>query len=258
MRVTYTKLGERIIFVQSNLCTYIWLFFPPPVSPMASLPSPPFIPIDGIHNFRCIGKYPTSNPTSITRSDLLFRSAEPSHVTPSGIEALKALKITTIFDLRSLPEIKRMKAHTPIVEIEGIERVFVPVFRDRDYSPEAIALRYKDYTSANGTDGFRRAYEDILENGSGSYRRIFEHIRDKPKEGCLVHCTAGKDRTGLLVALVLQLAGVEDEIIAEEYGLTEVGLAGWKDAIIEHLLWEVGLGDAGREGAERMLGARFG
>lgn len=223
---------------------------------MASLPSPPFIPIDGIHNFRCIGKYPTSNPTSITRSDLLFRSAEPSHVTPSGIEALKALKITTIFDLRSLPEIKRMKTHTPIVEIGGIERVFVPVFKDRDYSPEVIALRYKDYTSANGTDGFRRAYEDILENGSGSYRRIFEHIRDKPKEGCLVHCTAGKDRTGLLVALVLQLAGVEDEIIAEEYGLTEVGLAGWKEAIIEHLLWEVGLGDAGREGAERMLGAR--
>lgn len=252
------RVAERTIFVQSKfVCIIItFCYLSPSCNSMASLPSPPFIPIDGIHNFRCIGKYPTSNPTSITRSDLLFRSAEPSHVTPSGIEALKALKITTIFDLRSLPEIKRMKAHTPIVEIGGIERVFVPVFKDRDYSPEAIALRYKDYTSINGTNGFRRAYEDILENGSGSYRRIFEHIRDKPKEGCLVHCTAGKDRTGLLVALVLQLAGVADEIIAEEYSLTEVGLAGWKEAIIEHLLWEVGLGDAGREGAERMLGAR--
>ena len=181
-------------------------------------------------------------------------------MTASGIEGLKGLKITTIFDLRSLPEINRMKAHTPIVEIDGIERIFVPVFKDnnRDYSPEAIALRYKDYTSVDGTEGFRRAYEDILENGSGSYRRIFEHIRDKPKEGCLVHCTAGKDRTGLLVALVLHLVGVEDEIIAEEYGLTEVGLAAWKEAIIKNLLlWDVGLGDVGREGAERMLGARY-
>lgn len=154
-----------------------------------------------------------------------------------------------------------MKAHTPIIEIDGTERFFVPVYKDnnRDYSPEAIALRYKDYTSSDGTEGFRRAYEDILENGSGSYKKIFEHIRDKPNEGCLVHCTAGKDRTGLLVALVLQLVGVKDEIIAEEYGLTEIGLAAWKEAIIKNLLlWDLGgLGDLGREGAERMLGARY-
>ncbi len=221
---------------------------------MASLASPPFIPIEGIHNFRSIGDYPTSIPHSTTRSDVLFRSAEPSKVTPAGVQSLKNLKITTIFDLRSLPEIKRMKAHTPITEIDGIERVFVPVFKDTDYSPEAITLRYNDYTSDDGTEGFRRAYADILENGAGAYRRIFEHLRDKPQEACLVHCTAGKDRTGLLIALVLQLVGVQTETIAEEYGLTDVGLAGWKEVIIEYLMEE--LGDSGREAAERMVGAR--
>lgn len=224
---------------------------------MASLPSPPFIPIEGIHNFRSLGGYPTSIPTSsITRSDLLFRSAEPSQVTSAGIAALKALNIRTIFDLRSLPEIERIKPLTPVIEIEGIERIYVPVFKDRDYSPEAIALRYKDYTSNDGTEGFSRAYADILENGVASYRTILLHLRDKPHEPCLVHCTAGKDRTGIIMALILQLLGVEDQIIADEYALTEVGLAAWKDIMMKHLMKNNFMGEAGTGGVERMLGAR--
>ena len=222
---------------------------------MASLPSPPFISIEGIHNFRSLGGYPTSIPNSaITRSDLLFRSAEPSQVTAAGIAALKALNIRTIFDLRSLPEIERIRSLTPRIEIEGIEQIFIPVFKDIDYSPEAIALRYKDYTSNNGTEGFRRAYADILEHGAGSFRTILLHLRDKPQEPCLVHCTAGKDRTGILMALILQLVGVEDHVIAEEYALTEVGLAAWRDIILKHLMKDIG--EEGREGAERMMGAR--
>jgi hypothetical protein len=233
---------------------------------MTSLPSPPFIPIEGLHNFRSIGGYPTTNtinttttntpqPPSLTRSNLLYRSAEPSQITPAGILALKALNITTIFDLRSLPEIEKLKARTPVVEIDGIERIVVPIFKDADYSPEAIALRYQGYTSDDGTEGFRRVYMDILESGAGAYRRIFEHLRDKPREACLVHCTAGKDRTGVLVALVLLLAGVEDEVIAWEYALTELGLARWKKVIVQHLLEDMAL-HGGREGAERLLGAR--
>lgn len=65
---------------------------------------------------------------------------------------------------------------------------------------------------------------------------------------------AGKDRTGVIVALILQLVGVEDHVIAEEYALTEVGLAAWKDIIINHLMKD--MDDVGREGAERMVGAR--
>lgn len=143
---------------------------------------------------------------------------------------------------------------TPIIEIEGIARIYAPVFAHQDYSPEAIALRSRDYTSNEGTDGFRRAYAAILEHGAPSYREIFLHLRDKPQEACLIHCTAGKDRTGVFVALVLQLVGVEDNVIAEEYALTEVGLMEWKETIMQYLLKD--LQGVGREGAERMLGAR--
>ena len=70
-----------------------------------------------------------------------------------------------------------------------------------------------------------------------------------------MHCTAGKDRTGVLVALVLALVGVEDEVIAKEYALTEQGLAQWKELIVEYLLQDLAM-HGGREGAERMIGAR--
>lgn len=222
---------------------------------MSSLPSPPFVTIEGIHNFRSIGGYPTSNPTSTTRQNFIFRSAEPSKVTPAGVDSLKAHKITTIFDLRSIVEIEKMKAITPIVEIEGVERVYTPVYQYTDYSPEAIAIRYKDYTSNDGTEGFQRAYLDIMKAGAGAYRKIFLHLRDKPDEACLIHCTAGKDRTGVIIALLLQLVGVEDKVIAQEYALTEMGLASWKEIILDHLMQEVGL-KVGREGVERMISAR--
>lgn len=88
-----------------------------------------------------------------------------------------------------------------------------------------------------------------------AYRRIFEHLRDRPGEACLVHCTAGKDRTGVLVALVLKLVGVEDRVIAEEYALTELGLAQWREMIVEYLSQDLEM-HGGREGAERMIGAR--
>lgn len=57
------------------------------------------------------------------------------------------LGITHIYDLRSIPEIERNKAagRGGIVEWEGCERVFVPVFKYEDYSPEALATRLQDY-----------------------------------------------------------------------------------------------------------------
>ena len=72
---------------------------------------------------------------------------------------------------------------------------------------------------------------------------------------CLVHCTAGKDRTGVFVALLLSLVGCTDETVAAEYALTEQGLAGRKSNLVERLLQTEALkGD--RLAGENMVGAR--
>lgn len=83
-------------------------------------------------------------------------------------------------------------------------------------------------------------YTQIMDNAGPSFRIILRHIRDNPSSGCIFHCTAGKDRTGILAALLLkvcvvplhrdqpsdqvhQLAGVDNQTIAEDYALTRVG-----------------------------------
>ena len=71
----------------------------------------------------------------------------------------------------------------------------------------------------------------------------------------MVHCTAGKDRTGVLVALMLSLAGVKDAEVAREYALTEVGLKDWMFEYIGRVL-ESGFFGRDEEKVRSALGAR--
>jgi hypothetical protein len=164
------------------------------------------------------------------------------------------LGITTIFDLRSAPEIKRdgpewadiPQDTADIFTPYGIHRDWSPVFAEQDYGPDQVAIRYKEYTRS-GSEGFVKAYHDILLSGHTAYGKFFRHLSQKDATPCLVNCTAGKDRTGMAVALLLSLAGVEREKIAEEYALTNLGLAELKPIFIERLLKNPAL-EGNREG----------
>ncbi|MCJ1354386.1 MAG: hypothetical protein MMC33_004374 [Icmadophila ericetorum] len=224
------------------------------------LPQPPFIPLPGISNLRSLApNIPTTHPPGLFRPNHIFRSAEPSGAMsyPSTLATLTAdLHITTIFDLRSQPEVTKNidVRQIPLYAIEEAERVFAPVFAETDYSPEQIAKRFAMY-GKGGTEGFVWAYSQILIHGVGSFTKVFEHVRDWPGRAILIHCSAGKDRTGVLAALMLELVGVEDEVIAEEYQLTEVGLGHWKEQMIEMLLKDPVM-EGKREYAENMIGAK--
>jgi protein tyrosine/serine phosphatase len=73
----------------------------------------------------------------------------------------------------------------------------------------------------------------------------------------IVHCTAGKDRTGVICALILSLCGVDDEVVAKEYSLTELGLPNeWKQGVIEHLMDNPAL-KGNMAGAINMISAKY-
>lgn len=76
---------------------------------------------------------------------------------------------------------------------------------------------------------------DILIAGKSAFRAIFLHLRDMPLEACLIHCSAGKDRTGVAVALMLAVAGLNDLTITREYQLSEEGLRPMRPAVIQYL-----------------------
>jgi protein tyrosine/serine phosphatase len=70
----------------------------------------------------------------------------------------------------------------------------------------------------------------ILESGKkllgDAFRYMIDNLSTEKQRALLVHCTAGKDRTGLFVMLLLGLCGVDDEIIASEYDLSKIGYFG--------------------------------
>jgi len=103
--------------------------------------------------------------------------------------------------------------------------------------------------------GFVEAYASILTDGGGAYGTILRYLASLPapdddnsngegkegeKLGALIHCTAGKDRTGIFFGLLFDFLGVPREQIAEEYQLTELGLRPARDEIVERLLTSPG------------------
>jgi len=218
------------------------------------LPSPPFIPIPHLPNFRTIGQHKLQDGCSYTRGNYVYRCAAPTGVSPETLRVLSDLKIKTFYDLRSAREIERLKSRSPITEFEGSERVFVPVFADTDASPLALGTRLAAYAET-GPQGFVRAYDEILEHGVGAYRTIFTHIRDRSDEPLVIHCTAGKDRTGVVVMLILNLAGVPNEVISEEYELTQAGLRHEMEVWVPLLLKEPAY-NGDEDAVRRSLSAR--
>ncbi|GAB7351509.1 hypothetical protein MBLNU459_g2152t1 [Dothideomycetes sp. NU459] len=254
-----------------------------PAAP-TDLPSPPFINVVGIANFRDVGGYPCGDgdkPSSVRR-DLVFRCADPSKVQPEGLAKLRELGVKKVFDLRSEPEIKRQGPEWKGVDVDAgafvtrdgdkaevldegaIERVWCPVFASTDYGPESVALRYKQYALSgseagpvadDGIKGFVQAYKDIMVNGPNAYNVILSHLAQPDPQPCIVHCTAGKDRTGVLVALLYLLCDVPGQIIANEYSLTDKGLAHLKPLFKERLLQNPALA-GNEEGVDNMISSK--
>jgi len=130
-----------------------------------SLPAP-FANIPSIHNLRDIGGYSISQPnssagsTQSVRKGIVYRSTDPSKLSLDGIAELQKLGITTIFDLRAGPEIEKHGGVDDFVaKLEEassksgrrIQRIWTPVFEEQDYSPESVALRYREYAK-EGTE----------------------------------------------------------------------------------------------------------
>lgn len=110
---------------------------------------PPFISAaPGLANLRDIGglSIVNDNGTSMStvRKGLVYRGPDPSPVTESGLTILEGLGIAISFDLRSKQQIDRAGGYR---ELEGIRRIWSPVFGEEEYTPEKAAIRYQQYSS---------------------------------------------------------------------------------------------------------------
>jgi protein-tyrosine phosphatase len=125
---------------------------------------------------------------------------------------LRDIGVTAVVDLRSEHEITRDP--TPDLASAGIRLIHAPV-HDAASKPRDANWDFQ---------GFPALYEEMLADGQSAYRILFETISDS-RGRVLFHCAAGKDRTGVGAALLLLLAGVSPDDVAEDYSHSQALLA---------------------------------
>jgi protein tyrosine/serine phosphatase len=79
-------------------------------------------------------------------------------------------------------------------------------------------------------------YRGLLKLYAPQYKVILEHLRDRPGEGILWHCTAGKDRAGLFAMLILSLAGADKEVVGFDYSLSRIGVEEGRPVLMKNLI----------------------
>lgn len=163
-------------------------------------PEEPLVP--GADNFRDVGGLRAG--AGRTRPGVLYRSGNLAGLDDSGISALRALGIRRIIDLRADEEISYAPSR-----IEGLEVVTqrVPLFGGpvASFFAEDVGL----------DEMYRRL---VVDSSAGVVDVVRGIIADQP---VVVHCTVGKDRTGVTVALALAAAGVDEDEVVADYARTE-------------------------------------
>jgi protein-tyrosine phosphatase len=180
------------------------------------------IDVPGTFNFREIGGHAVRDGRLAT--GLLFRSDGLSDLGPEGRAALEQLGVRTIVDLRDALEIEQYPSD---FDREQIAQREVPILSRKMMKTPLVDLA--------------TLYRQILDERGAVVVEAVRALSDPAAMPAVVHCSAGKDRTGVTTALVLAALGVEDEAIVEDYALTAELLRGAPMELIRGRAVEAGL-----------------
>jgi protein-tyrosine phosphatase len=168
------------------------------------------IALTGCFNFRDLGGYATRDGARV-KWRRLFRADGLSRLTPEDLALLGELGLATVLDLRTSGELDQLGRfagesgyhHLPMIDVLPDRKDF-PGWVD----PAIVAERYREMMSV-GRDAIVSSLTVL--SAPESYPAVF-------------HCSAGKDRTGILAAVVLGLVGVPDEVIVADYALSAAAM----------------------------------
>jgi protein-tyrosine phosphatase len=187
------------------------------------------IDLEGCLNFRDLGGYPTADGRAV-RWRQLYRSDALHLLTGADVAKLRDdLSLTSIIDLRSSGEL-RSEGRGPL-EREPVDFHHLPLFDGEVRVPEGMTI-----------ENLADRYILLAEFARAQMARVLTALADAPGPA-VYHCAAGKDRTGVVSAVVLGVLGVPEETIVADYVATRENL----DAIIERLM--------SAEGYQKMLAA---
>lgn len=190
---------------------------------MKHMHNPRIIGIEGVINLRDLGGYETQDGLMV-RWGSVYRSAQLDRMSEQGVEDMAALGIKTVIDLRFSEETKRYPTILKAVPGADILTWHDEFSGDENDRGDAIKRSWQQSLESNDPDQVREAmrvnYPRKLYSHSAIYRAMLMRLIDE-KTPLLFHCAAGKDRTGVAAALILSLLGVSEELIIEDYLVTQ-------------------------------------
>ncbi len=169
------------------------------------------IPLDGPANFRDLGGYETEFGGRV-RTGRLFRSDSLSFMSDDDVRhVIEVLGLRSVIDLRGHGEVSKF-THGPLGSL-GVRVSHIPIIDETRPPPDGW------------DDAREKPLDDLyllmLERFADRFMAVLRVIADEDAQPLVFHCAAGKDRTGLVAMLVLGLLGVDAEVIAADYGLTD-------------------------------------
>ena len=183
------------------------------------------IELERAFNFRDLGGYPTADG-HMTKWQTLYRADGIHRISEADVARLQPLGLKTVIDLRTPDEIEQ-HGRFPL-EAYAVDYHHLPVL-DVVWTPDEIQ------SFGDSPTFLVDRYREMLVIGEGALGMSLRLLAEIETYPAVFHCAAGKDRTGIVAALVLALVGVPDEVIAEDYALSREGVARMIEWAIENM-----------------------
>jgi len=171
---------------------------------------------DGCLNVRDLGGHPTQDGGQ-TRFGAIVRGDSPRQLSDAGWETVVSYGIQTIVDLRFRDEVDADPPRELPVDVVHVSLLGEGVATNAD-AWAAVAAAAE--AAPSGAAATQAVYLEFLERFRPRFGEAIAAIADAPDGALLIHCQGGKDRAGLIAALLLRLVGVDIDEIADDYALS--------------------------------------
>ena len=179
---------------------------------------PSRVDLSGTRNFRDVGGYATLEGKHI-KTGVLYRSDDLADLSPIGLETFAALGVKRVYDLRGEGERESNPSRLP--EDSPVELVEIPMY----FPAMDLALMQHKILAGDVDNGefhqlMMDAYRHFVLEERPQLATILRGLSEPGGLPALIHCTHGKDRTGIAVAITLRAVGVPQETVVQDYMLS--------------------------------------
>jgi protein-tyrosine phosphatase len=167
-------------------------------------------------NFRDLGGYPTADGRTV-RWSVVYRSDSLHKLTENDLKLISSLNLSRVFDFRSEHEAECEPDRLP----EGVQLILLPILdSSTKVWHEQRDEMVKNMNVLNPADYMLATNTELGTKFTSEYKRFYQELLTSNGSPILFHCAAGKDRTGFAAATLLRILGVPQDVVMQDYLLT--------------------------------------